>query len=286
MHIEAHAFRIRTGGVLAAAVLALGALGCAQHGHTHGSAAVPDTAKAAQPAENPAESAPPPPVVEQAALDRLKAMSDKLATAKAFSYHSRSTVEIPGKTGQFLTHFIESEVALERPNKLAAKVAGDQPKFEFYYDGANVSALDPQKNLYATIAAPGTIDEMLPFVVEKTGIDFPSEDLMHSDPYAEMTKNMTHAIVVGPAKVNGVATEHLAFMGPAANWEIWIDAGESALPRRVAVTYKTLENFPRFQVEFLEWNLKPKLNPGQFVFKKPAGAKPIEFGAKAGQLAR
>lgn len=260
--------------LLAAAVLALGA--CAHKGP-------PPPEKAPEPPAAAAQEAlpPPPPVVEQAALDRLKAMGDTLAAAKAFTYRARSIVETPARTGQFLTRFVESEVALERPNKLRANVKGDEAGFQFYYDGASVSALDPEKNLYATAAAPGTLDGMLPFIVEKAGIEFPAADLMVSNPYAEMTRDLTHAIVVGPARVNGIATEHFAFMGPASNWEVWIDAGQSALPRRVAVTYKTIPNFPRFQVEFLEWNLKPKLGAELFRFKKPAGAKPIEFGAAA-----
>lgn len=282
MPIESRAFK--KSAVLAAAVFTLAAQGCAHRGQTPAAAPAGDVAKApaAQPADGPVP--PPPSIIEQPALDRLKAMSDKLAAAKAFTYRARSTVEMPALTGQFLTLFIESEVALERPNKLNAKVGGDLPKFEFYYDGTKVSVLDLQKNFYATTPAPATIDEMLPFVVEKIGIEFPSEDLLHSDPYAEMTKNLTHAIIVGPTQVNGVPTDHFAFMSPAANWEIWIETGESALPRRVAVTYKTVENFPRFQVEFLEWNLKPKLDVGRFVFKQPAGAKQIEFGSRIDQL--
>lgn len=261
--------------LLAAAFIALG--GCAQKAPP---VAPPPPAQAAQePAAEPVP--PPPPMVEQQALDRLKAMGARLAAAKSFTYRARSTVEVPAKTGQFLTQFVESEVALQRPDKLSAKLSGDLHNFTFYYDGASVTAFDPGKNLYATAKAPATIDAMLPFVVEKTGIDFPAADLLVSDPYAEMSKDLTHAIVVGPAKVNGVSTEHFAFMGPGSNWEVWIDA--DALPRRVAVTYKTTPNFPRFQVEFFDWNLKPKLSPGQFVFAKPQAAKQIEFGTQPRQ---
>jgi hypothetical protein len=267
-------------------LLTLVVQGCAHKGQTP-AAPEPAMVKTPPPAEAPAEaSPPPPPIVEQAALDRLKIMSDKLAAAKAFTYRSRSTVERPAKTGQFLTRFVESEVALERPNKLRVNTSGDMPGFQFYYDGTKVSAFDPQKNLYATMDAPATLDEMLPFVMEKVGIDFPSADFMFSNPYAEMTKGLTHAIVVGPSKVNGTACEHYAYMGPASNWEIWIETGERALPCRVAVTYKTVPNFPRFQIEFLEWNLKPRLNPAQFMFKQPAGAKQIEFGSTVGPTAQ
>lgn len=263
--------------LLAAVVFALGTQGCA---HKPAPAVtVPEpVAQAAAPAPQSVPAPAPAPFVEQLALDRLKAMSDKLAAAQAFTYQSRSTVEMPAKTGQFLTHFIESAVAVQRPNQLRATVTGDLPNFQFYYDGTNIAALDPKNNLYATAKAPGTIDEMLPFVMEKAGIDFPSADFLMSNPYAELTKGLTHAIVVGPVKVNGVACEHYAFMSDAANWEIWIDA--NGLPRRLATTYKTVANFPRFLVEFLDWNLKPKLSATAFVFKKPSGAKEIEFGSR------
>ena len=275
---QAQSFNMISSGrlLMAAVALALGAQGCAHKGP-------PPANMAPQEAGKPVAAVPaaPPPVIEQQALDRLKAMSENLAAAKAFTYHARSTVEQPAKTGQFLTRFIESDVALQRPDKLRVLVTGDLPNFQFFYDGSNATAFDAAKNLYATAKAPATIDAMLPFVMDLAGIDFPAADFLVSDPYAEMTKDLTHAIVVGPAKVNGVATDHLAFMGASSNWEIWIDSGPAALPRRVAVTYKTVENFPRFQVEFLDWNLNPKLDASQFVFKKPAGAKPIEFSSKA-----
>ena len=46
------------------------------------------------------------------------------------------------------------------------------------------------------------------------------------------------------------------------------------------VTYTDVQNYPRFLVEFSDWNLKPKLTPGLFVFKKPSNAKQIEFAIK------
>jgi hypothetical protein len=40
------------------------------------------------------------------------------------------------------------------------------------------------------------------------------------------------------------------------NWEIWIESGERALPRRLAITYTGETNFPRSLVEFSHWNLR------------------------------
>lgn len=219
-------------------------------------------------------------VLDQRALDRLKAMSATLAGARAFSYHSRSVTEVPASTGQNLTVFTHADVAVQRPNKLRAEVSGDIPDFQIVYDGKTVSALDPEKNLYAVADAPGTIDEALTFLMEKSGIHFPSADVLYSNPYSVMAEGVSSAFIVGHSEVDGVACDHLALMGPGVNWEIWIDAGSTALPRRLAVTYKEVTNFPRFLLEFSDWNLHPTMARDAFLFHKPAKARRIDFAPR------
>jgi hypothetical protein len=226
--------------------------------------------------ENPAS--PPAPIIQQYALDRLKQMSDKLTSAREFTYHSNSSIELQAVTGQFITFFTDAEVGLQRPNKLRINVSGDVPNFQLYFDGSKVLAFDPQKKLHAVSSPLTTIDEMLNFVMTKVPMNFPAADFLYSNPYAVMTKNLTHAIVVGDSMVNGVPCEHFAYMEPAINWEIWIEKGKNALPLRLAMTYKQVPNFPRFLVEFVDWNLNPNLKADAFVFKIPANSKQIEFG--------
>ena len=262
-------------------VIAFSVQGCAHQEKTPVNMQTSTPAKVAEQQTVPkleSPAPPPAPIIEQYALDRLKQMSDKLASTKAFTYHSSSFMELQAVTGQFLTFFIDSEVALQRPNKLRVNVSGDVSSFQLYFDGAKVSAFDPQKNFHAVSDPLATIDEMLDFVMTKAQINFPSADFMYSNPYAVMTKNLTHAIVVGPSMVNGVPCEHFAYMEPGINWEIWIENGKRALPLRLAMTYKQIPNFPRFLVEYSDWNLNPKLSADTFVFKIPANSKQIEFG--------
>ena len=76
-----------------------------------------------QPAAQPVNPAPPPaPIIEKYALDRLKQMSAKLASAKSFTYRSNNFIEVQAVTGQFLTFFVDTDVALQRPNKLRVNV--------------------------------------------------------------------------------------------------------------------------------------------------------------------
>ena len=266
--------------LLSAIILALSVQGCAHQDEKPVNETAQPVAKVEQqPAAQPVNPTPPPaPVIEKYALDRLKQMSATLASAKAFTYRSNNFMEVQAEaTGQFLTFFVETEVALQRPNKLRVNMFGDVPSFQFYFDGAKVAAFDPQKNVHSISEPIATIDEMLEFVTTKAHLNFPSADFMYSDPYAVMTKNLTHAIVVGPSMVNGLPCEHFAYMEPGLNWEIWIENGKRALPLRLAMTYKQVPNFPRFMVEYKDWNLNPKLKADIFVFKAPANSKQIGF---------
>jgi hypothetical protein len=271
---------LRRAGVLLIAALAAAA--CA-----HKDKAPPTVPEAAKTPEAAAQKALPEnvphPVMDQRALGLLKRMSETLTSAKSYTYRSQGSGEIPASTGQFLTFFAENHIALERPNKLRAEITGDVPNFRIIYDGAKVWAYDPGKNLYAAAEAPASIDDTLKFLMDKAGIQFPAADLMTSDPYAAMSKDNISAFVVGPSLVDGHACDHLALIGPGVNWEIWIDSGREALPRRLAITYKEATNFPRYRVDFFDWKLNPTLPAGQFAFKPPKDAKQTEFESQVGQ---
>ncbi len=121
--------------------------------------------------------------VDSQALQILRRMSTTLGAAKAFTYRSTSIQEVPAKTGQFITLFSTVEVALKRPNKLRARLTGEAPHFDFYFDGATASAFAPASKVYSTVEARSTIDTMLPALQQETGIRFASAPLLFSDPY-------------------------------------------------------------------------------------------------------
>lgn len=273
----------RWAAILLVPVLAAG--GCTQR--PKGPAvppAAPKAPEAAAPASAPAPNAARG-VMDPAALNRLKEMSETLATARSFSYRTRTSGEVPAHTGQFLTVFANTEIALQRPDKISARVSGGLPAHRIVYDGAKLWAFDPQHNMYASRAEPGGIGAAIRFLEEQAGIPFPAEDFLTPDPYASMTRNLESAFVAGQGDVDGHPTDHLAFMNPSANWEIWIDRGKEALPRRFAITFKDAPNFPRFHIEFLDWKLNPRLPAGEFAFSPPQGAKQIDFAtAESGEF--
>ena len=219
----------------------------------------------------------PTPTPAQYALGLLKRSADRLSAAKSFTFKTTSSVEVASPPGQMINYFSTAEVAVQRPDRLTAKKSGDGPSFDLYYDGQTFGAVDAKLGLYSQMAAPPTLDALIPLVMEKTGIHFPYADVLYSDVYGTLTKDLTHAYWVGKATVDGVVCDHLAFAGPGIEWQIWLGPEKDSLPRRLAVTYLSVERQPRFLVNFSDWNLKAKLSGSRFEFKKPAGAKPIEF---------
>lgn len=218
-----------------------------------------------------------PPRIDPQAIAHLKRMSASLAAAKALTYKSTRTVEVPSNTGQFLTLFSSAEVAMKRPDKLRVRLGGEAPRFDFHYDGTTVAAFAPGTHVYSVTKAPSTIDAMLPELEQETGIKIASMPLLFTDPYSVLGKGVSRAFVAGPVTVRGVPCVHLAFQSPGVNWEIWVESGSRALPHRLAVTYTDVVNFPRTLIEFSDWNLQPILRDSGFVFHAPAGAKEIPF---------
>jgi hypothetical protein len=211
------------------------------------------------------------------ALGLLKPVADKLSSTKTMRFKTESMVEVPAPPGQVINYFFSTEVEVVRPNKLLAKKRGDGPAFDVYYNGHQFSGVDEKLGLYAEMDAPPTLDELIPAVLERTGLYFPFADLLYMDVYGTWTKGLTHAYWVDKSTVAGVPCEHLAFAGPGVEWQIWVGPEEDPLPRRLAVTYVGMERQPRFLVTFSDWDLKSELAADHFEFKKPTGLKAIEF---------
>jgi hypothetical protein len=237
--------------------------------------------KAPAPATTPAPAVAPTRTMEQGALDLVKKMSAKLAATPAFVVRTRSSTEAPGGTGQFLTFFTESVVAAQRPNKLSAEIRGDAPPFDFYFDGAKMTAYEPTHKLYATADAPRTIDELLPFAAKTAGLLLPFADVLYSDPYAVLTKDATSAFYAGFSVMRGARCEHVALAAPGIEGQLWIDA-KTDLPCLIAGTLLDVQGAPRFTVEFYDWKLDPKLPDKLFTFAKPEGADAMDFRALTG----
>jgi hypothetical protein len=207
----------------------------------------------------------------------LRRMSDYLAGRQQFSLKAESTLEAVLTSGQKLQYDSPATLVVSRPNKLRAHRKGDIANQEFFYDGKTLTLYNLKENLYATTAAPATLDEMFDFAREKLDVIAPGTDLFYKDAAEKMLKASSSGSVVGPSVVAGTKTTHLAFRGADVDWQVWIEDGDKPLPRKFILTSKQIKGEPEFTMVIRSWDLAPKVTDKEFAFVPPKGAKKIEF---------
>jgi hypothetical protein len=215
--------------------------------------------------------------VDAQAEKLLRRMGEYLAGRQQFSLKAESTLEAVLSSGQKLQYDSPATLSVSRPNKLRAHRKGDLVNQEFFYDGKTLTLYNPRENLYATTAAPATLDEMLDFAREKLDIVAPAAELLYSNAAEKMLKEASSGMVVGPSVIGGVKTTHLAFRGAEVDWQIWIEDGDKPLPRKFVLTSTKVSGAPQFTVLIRNWDVGAKLGNQEFSFTPSKGAKKIEF---------
>ena len=225
-------------------------------------------------------AAPPPPehpAIETAALDMLKATSQRLAAAKTLSFTAVTTYESPARNGQPLYYTTLSDVLVERPNKLRVLTPGDGPASEFLYDGKNMMAYAPAANLVAVADAPPTLDAAMRLAFDKAAIYFPFAEVIVADPYKNLSEGLTSAYVVGQSHVvGGVVTDMVAIANDHVQAEIWIGI-DDGLPRMIRAIYPKDPGQSRYEIEFSKWHLNQKVKDADFTSAQALKAPRMDF---------
>jgi hypothetical protein len=221
--------------------------------------------------------------IEPQAEKLLRRMSDYLASRQQFTLRAESMLEAVLTSGQKLQYDSPATLIVSRPNKLRAHRKGDLANQEFFYDGKSLTLYNPGENLYATTAAPATLEEMLDFAREKLDIIAPAAELLYKNAAEKMLKEASSGFVVGQSIVGSVKCTHLAFRGAEVDWQIWIEDGSRPLPRKFLLTSKQMSGAPQFTVLIRNWDVAPKLTNQEFSFTPPKGAKKIEFLTLTGE---
>jgi hypothetical protein len=210
--------------------------------------------------------------VDPAAATMLRRMTDYLAGLKAFKVQSVSVDEVVLKTGQKIQISNDSQVTVERPNKLRSEQLGNRGGLGYWYDGATMTLLCGANRTYATVSAPPTLDAAIDDARKQYGIEAPGADLLYSKPYDILMEQVTGGQVIGHETVGEVGATHLAFVGEQVDWQIWIQDGPRPLPVRFVITTKTLKEQPEFTVELSHWEPLPRVAASTFEFHAPAGS--------------
>ena len=219
--------------------------------------------------------------IENAARNSLHAMSEYLKASKSFSFHADIQYDDVLPSGQKIAFSARSDISLRRPNGIQARQTSDNGTREFWFNGKQLTLLDPIRNTYAVEPLSGNTDRALDHMINQLHFTPPLSDFLYENPEKALSKNTVHGFVVGSSDVNGIPCLHLAFVDNLINWQLWIDSGKLPLPRKLVITYKTLPNSPQFMATLSDWDFSSRLTDSLFAANIPANAIKIPFMKEA-----
>jgi hypothetical protein len=215
--------------------------------------------------------------LEPRAIEILKAASARLAAAKTMTFTAVVSYESPSRLGPPLVYSTQSDVTLQRPDKLRIITLGDGPRSEFYYDGKTMTAFAPTEKLVAVADAPPTIDAALQAAFDSGAIYFPFTDVIVADPYKDIAEGLTTAFYMGQSiVVGGTTTDMVAYVTGDVFVQIWIGA-QDKLPRRIYAIYLNDRSRLRHVLELSNWELDVAVPANAFVSPDAVGAARIAF---------
>lgn len=204
----------------------------------------------------------------------LKAMSDYLVGQKSLSAKFDSDVEIVTPELQKIQFASSGEIKMNRPDKLRIRRTGGYADVELVYDGKTVSLYGNNAKSYVQSDLTGTIDKMIDTLQSRSGVGLPGADLLLSDSYDQLMANVIDGKHIGQGVVDGVECEHLAFRGPEADWQIWIEPGAKPVPRKYVITSKAVTGAPQYTLKIRDWKTDANADD-DFVFKSPTDATKV-----------
>lgn len=168
-----------------------------------------------------------------------------------------------------------STLVVQRPDKLRAEISGDIRNRSFVYDGKQLWMHSADDQAFVRTPAANTLAQLLDNLIG-AGIDMPMIDVLYQGANGNLAEAVRGGVWVGESSVDGVPCDQLAFRQAEVDWQIWVQKGEQALPRKIVITTRYEFGEPQFQA-VMDWNLQPGIGAATFAFTAPRGAAEIPF---------
>jgi hypothetical protein len=221
-----------------------------------------------------------------AARALLTRVGDVLAKSPGFSVTINSAADVVQGSGQNIEFGETRRVVLRRPDKLRIDLERrDGTKQLVVFDGKNVTMFSPAENVYAKLEKPGTVDQVIYYILEELKTPIPLSVLLLTTVNEELGKRITEIALVDKETLNGVAVDHLAARTEAVDFQAWVTEGDQPVPIRIVITYKNAEGRPQYSAMLSDWKFNPTVDASTFAFTPPANATPVVFMVPVAQQA-
>jgi hypothetical protein len=214
---------------------------------------------------------------DEQAVSALKAMSAYLADLKSFTVTGVALEDHQLEAGLMASYPIEVELKVKRPGSLHLKQFDGESTRELYIHEGSLTLYESAKGYYASSSVPAGLDAGMEYALETLGIDAPLMDLVYKDSFTRLAGTSDPVLyLTGKSRVDGTDCHQLAIRVEDTDVQLWVQEGDSPLPRRIILTAKWDAGSPRYNAQ-LNWNTQPELSGGTFEFTPPENAVQIQF---------
>jgi len=223
------------------------------------------------------------PVIEEKAAQVLDKACKALVALKSYSFRADVAVDKVYQDGSKIQAGRVMDVSVMRPAAFKVVTVGDDFQATGVFDGKTFSLSLPNKKVYGQIAAAMDTDALMDMLAATYGIESPLGDLLSNDTCSKL-KGVA-GYYVGKSTVRGTVCDHLFFQGKDVDWQIWVEDGPAALPRKIVITEKKLRSSPQFIAVLSGWKTGES-SQDAFVFSAPADFTrddAVITGAKSGK---
>jgi len=201
---------------------------------------------------------------ESTRIDRiLRQMSDFLTSAQSFGFTAHEVMD-EMEEGRRIQYSNSRSVVVRRPNHVATEAFGDLVNRSVWYDGQ--------------VPAPDSIDAVLDEIEERLGIVVPLSEMLSENVYRVLTQQIRRASYLGLHQVRGIECHHLIFTQDDLDWQLWVEASSTPVPRKIVIVYKQEPGIPQYAAVFSEWNFTVSTPDELFEFHPPEGARKLDMG--------
>ena len=220
------------------------------------------------------------PNIAPQAVEILQRACHELSNHKAYTFHAEVMFDEVLQSGVKLQFAGALDYAVQRPDELAVDYESDLGGKRLWYDGKTVTLFDIPYQMYASVPASGSIDQMMDHMFEVYHLSLPLGDMASGKACAKIDKHVSFGTWVGVNDVLGEPCDHLAFALSSADYQVWVQHTGKPLPRKVVINYRALRGSPQYIAFISDWKFPATIAQAHFRPNLPPGALQIDF-AKA-----
>jgi peroxiredoxin len=215
----------------------------------------------------------------------LRTFADYLTGLPSFSCQIESSIHVEAEG---VDNRMDSKmtVRLARPNRLAIVLEEGIMGMTLVTDGKQMTQYVPTINRYTVNDAPSRLEDF--DGAGGVGMMGVSGEYLSDNGeqfYKALMEGVASSEYIGEEDVDGVRCHRCRFVQEDFNWDIWIDAGEQPLVRKIvpdmSKQFAQAEGLlagakMEYEVAFKEWNVEPKFTDADFAFTPPAEAEKVD----------